>query len=522
MLPRDHEKWHSSPTLVTPVKPSAAGPAGLVHELPIGAFGRTVKLSVPWQNLLEDEYIINAPRIRIDDRSVPALGGIPLLAKLGQGGMGAVYYGIHRGFSREVAVKILPFHLAQIRPDLVRRFFREAHVAAQVNSEHLVRVTDVAQEGRISYLVMEFVCGKSAGAMMETRRSFNERAALRICLAACKGLAAAHAANVVHRDVKPDNILVPHRPGTELEYDFDGCKLADLGLARIDDQNHSMTEAESYLGTPGFMAPEQVADSRKGGKPADVFGLGATLYAMLSGSAPFAAETRMGTMMATIRAPYAPIRSKCDVSKLTADLIDNCLAKDPTHRYPDGTSLQRALEATLLSLTDPHGVDLTQVNHPQIERETEAQKKMADTLSHVSHPRSGLSKRAVVAVAALCAVLSSLSVYIVDRYLQPIAPKDALIDPRKLNDSEPTLDAQLAAEERARKAAMEEFTRKQSAMNRKVIAEFDTLLDQISKAKAAGDAPAVARLLEKARNHSGYAQKISPRAGELDQLKKAD
>src|SRR6185295_15065302 len=155
-----------------------------------------------------DEFIIHAPRTQIEGKMVPTLGGIPLLHKLGQGGMGAVYYGIHPGFKKEVAIKVLPFHLAQKNPDLINRFFREARIAANVRSKHLVHVTDVAQEAGISYLVMEYVTGMTA----------------------------AHNAGIIHRDVKPDNILIPKYAGDD-RLDYKSAKLADLGLARKDDLN---------------------------------------------------------------------------------------------------------------------------------------------------------------------------------------------------------------------------------------------------------------------------------------------
>ncbi len=301
-------------------------------------------MAVPRQNLLNDEFIANAPRITVAGKLVPALGGIPLFAKIGQGGMGAVYYGVHRGLAHEVAVKILPFHLAQTNPLLVKRFFREARIAANIRSDHLVRVTDVAQEGKLSYLVMDFVPGKSAARNRPRRalhraKGLEETVALDICIAACKGLADAHAANVIHRDVKPDNILVPLLPNTK-NNDYRAAKLGDLGLARVNESEHSVTNSESCLGTPGYMAPEQIVDSRKGAKPADVFGLGATLYALLCGEAPFSGDTPMKTMWATIEDSHKPVRARRnDVSKPTAEVIDICLAKDPAHRYTDGAAL---------------------------------------------------------------------------------------------------------------------------------------------------------------------------------------
>src|SRR5205823_4676117 len=158
--------------------------------------------------------LANAPRIDTNGKATPALGGIPLLAKLGQGGMGAVYYGIHPRLQVAVAVKVLPFHLAQSQPDMIQRFFREAQIAARIKSSHLVNVLDVNEEKGLFYLIMEFVSGQSAGAHLrqiakEGGAGLPETTALEICIAATEGLAAAHAENVVHRDIKPDNIMLP-------------------------------------------------------------------------------------------------------------------------------------------------------------------------------------------------------------------------------------------------------------------------------------------------------------------------
>lgn len=126
--------------------------------------------SVPSQDLSGDKLLATAPRMPMADKPVPALGGIPLLAKLGQGGMGAVYYGIHPRLKLEVAVKVLPFNLAEKNPGLIERFYREANIAARVRSPHLVLVTDVNEDCGLFFLVMEFVRGTSAGSYLRTLR----------------------------------------------------------------------------------------------------------------------------------------------------------------------------------------------------------------------------------------------------------------------------------------------------------------------------------------------------------------
>ena len=314
----------------------------------------SIALSVPFQDLSGDKLLISAPRTNFEGRSVPALGGIPLLARLGQGGMGAVYFGLKLLLKKEVAVKVLPMHLAQQQPQLVQRFLREAQIAAKIESPHLILVTDVSEDGGLFYLVMEYVHGTSAGGLLKnTRQSgaqgLDEATALDICIAATTGLAAAHAAGVIHRDVKPDNIMIPKKQNAP---SFAASKLADLGLARADDiGGPSLTGAQAAMGTPGYMAPEQALNARHAGKPADVFSMGATLYALLGGVAPFKGETATEAVIATIQKQHTPIlQLRANVSPVTSELIERCLNKDPAKRYIDAMALQRALSVCRASL----------------------------------------------------------------------------------------------------------------------------------------------------------------------------
>jgi tRNA A-37 threonylcarbamoyl transferase component Bud32 len=347
----------SSPFDQDPTVPSPQGKEDRTVMLP-GARQAApgTRFSVAVQDLSGDKLLLGVLRITFEDRLVPALGGIPLLAKLGQGGMGAVYFGYKILLKREVAVKVLPLHLAQQQPQLVERFLREAQVAARIESPHLVHVSDVNQSEGLFYLTMEYVSGMSAGTYLKRvvqagAPGLDEATALDICVAAASGLAAAHARGVIHRDVNPDNVLLPadHSTGSFL---FTSAKLADLGLARADDMGGaSLTGGDLGMGTPGFMAPEQARNARTAGKPADVFSLGATLYALLAARAPFRGETPTETILATIQNTHAPITSvRAEVSGPTAELIERCLSKDPSSRYADASALLRALQVCRAAL----------------------------------------------------------------------------------------------------------------------------------------------------------------------------
>jgi len=331
--------------LKPPTTPPASKEALLNDPLPA---------ELPFENLLKDKLLLAAPRLGIPGRACPALGGIVLVKKIGQGGMGAVYLGFHPRLQTQVAIKVLPFLIAERRPEMIARFEREARLAALVRSPHLVQVMDLNQEEGLHYLVMEFVAGCSAENYLDLVREngakgLAEKDTLRIAIAATKGLAAAHAAGIVHRDVKPPNILLPQEAGVTPR--FDEAKLADLGLARgapsgaAEAGTPKLTNSIDTMGTPGLMAPEQAFDIKKAGPAADVFSMAATLYMLLTGWAPFTGETNLQILTATAQKPHIPIRDqRADLKPGTVEVIERGLQKEPSARYPDGAALLEALQ----------------------------------------------------------------------------------------------------------------------------------------------------------------------------------
>lgn len=344
------------PHPLSPLPPTAAGwnPG---HDFGSGT-DALPRLTLQVQDLANDKLLLAAPRLQVDGRMVPSLGGIPLLAKLGQGGMGAVYYGVHPRLQKEVAVKVLPFLLAEQQPDLIQRFFREARIAARVQSPHLVGVLDVNEENGLFFLVMEFVHGESARKYIQRVQELGkvgaeEAVALELCAAAAQGLAAAHAEGIVHRDIKPDNVLVPwNREASALV--FNAAKVSDLGLARSEEMHQSLTGTASAMGTPGYMAPEQAMDAHSAGVQADVFSLGATLYALLAGRAPFTGTSVTKVIFDTVQSPHPPLQQfRRDLHPGTIELIERCLKKNPLERYPDGAALLAALRACREAVGEP-------------------------------------------------------------------------------------------------------------------------------------------------------------------------
>jgi len=303
-------------------------------------------------DLLQDPLLWNVERTPSHGRLRPTLGGIPLLANLGKGGMGSVYYAFHPRLKMEVAVKVLSAELAQTHPDLVHRFQQEAQIAARVRSPHLATVIDVNQCHGLHYLVMEYIHGPSADQYMRQQKApLPEAWVLDLCAAACEGLQAAHAAGIVHRDVKPANILLPAAPGSARPH-FKEARLADLGIARLADQNSRHTQASTPMGSPGYMAPEQVLDSSRATRASDVFGMGATLYALLTRRAPFARSSYAAALIATVNEPIVPVRQfRSDVTPATAAMIARCLSKQPEERYPDAAALLREIRVCRAALT---------------------------------------------------------------------------------------------------------------------------------------------------------------------------
>ncbi|MBK9030680.1 MAG: serine/threonine protein kinase [Myxococcales bacterium] len=257
------------------------------------------------------------------------LGRYLLGDELGAGGMATVFRARDVELRRDVAVKVLFPHLAR-KPELTRRFQREARAAAGLEHANILRVYDVGTDGT-AYIVMELVRGQSLRERAEADGPLLAELVAAIGALLCDALAVAHAAGVVHRDVKPANVMIA---------DDGRLLLTDFGVARLDDDDSLVTRTGALLGTPSFMAPEQAhgpVDAR-----ADLYSVGVTLYQLVTGSLPFAgstvkilAEAQKGAVPALRRAPAvgAPL------SRLIAQLMD----PDPSLRPADATIAAAAL-----------------------------------------------------------------------------------------------------------------------------------------------------------------------------------
>lgn len=254
--------------------------------------------------------------------------------RLGLGGMSTVQLAVDTRLEREVAVKLLAEHLAE-DPTFVSRFQREALAAARLVHPNIVQVFDSGLDeasGR-HYIVMEYVDGRSCAQLLRDRGHLEVQDAIFVVEQACKGLEYAHRNGVVHRDVKPGNLLVS-RDGT--------VKLADFGIAKATEQS-SITQVGSVLGTAAYLAPEQ-ARGEEAGPAADLYSLGVVTYQLLSGRLPYEASSLSElTLMQQRELPTRLDEIAPDVPPSLARAVARALSIDPGARYTDALAMADAL-----------------------------------------------------------------------------------------------------------------------------------------------------------------------------------
>ncbi|MFN3487128.1 MAG: protein kinase domain-containing protein, partial [Planctomycetota bacterium] len=272
--------------------------------------------------------------------SVPkTLGKYRILGPLGQGGMGEVYKAYQADLGRTVAIKTL---LAgeHASPDSLERFLREARVAAKLVHPNIVQIYDIGAEGRLRYLVMEYVEGRTLKDLLAERGRLDVPSALRIARSVVRALQFAHERGIIHRDIKPANILLD-RQGR--------VRILDFGLAKSLTEGGGLTAGGAMIGTPCYMSPEQAfAAPEEVDARADLYSLGAVLYEMLTGRPPFEGAT----VLAILRKIEAEEPAPPGLSPSIDALVLKALAKDPARRFQSAAEMGEALRTCLAAAGD--------------------------------------------------------------------------------------------------------------------------------------------------------------------------
>jgi serine/threonine protein kinase len=298
-------------------------------------------------------------------RLAEALGSAYTIeGEIGRGGMGVVYRARDERLQRRVAIKVLPPELA-FQQDIRERFTREAQTAARLSHPHIVPIHTVGEGEGLVYFVMGYVDGESVAARIRRRGRLPVEEARRIMKETADALSAAHSVSVIHRDIKPDNILLEGTRGRVMVTDF------GIAKALSSASGATLTGIGVAIGTPAFMSPEQAAGERDIDGRSDLYSLGIVTYQMLTGDLPFNAPSVAGILMKQITEVAPDLRRvRPDIPEDLALAVARCLEKDPQNRWPTADALRRALESRTTVGYEPTG--LPRSRGPAVSRRGEA------------------------------------------------------------------------------------------------------------------------------------------------------
>lgn len=272
-------------------------------------------------------------------RPAQQIPGFQVLSKLGQGAMAVVFKAKQLSLDRIVAIKVLPKRLSE-NPEFVERFYREGRAAARLNHANIVQAYDVGESGGYHYFVMEYIDGKTIYDVIAEGKPINEKEAIRVIIQCASALQHAHDQGLIHRDVKPKNLMLTKSGDV---------KLADMGLAReVGDYVTATAEAGRAYGTPYYISPEQIRGEISIDARADIYGLGATFYHMVTGRVPFDGTTPSAVMHKHLKEPLIPPdHLNKSLSAGVGEIIEVMMAKNPDDRYPSMAELIADLQAVL-------------------------------------------------------------------------------------------------------------------------------------------------------------------------------
>ena len=298
------------------------------------------------------------------------LGHYDIVEELGRGGMGVVYKGYESSLGRYVAIKVLSASMAHDKV-FVERFLREARAMATLNDAHIIQIYFIGQDEEQTFFVMEYIDGESLSTCLKREIRLVPGDALKILLHASQGLAAAHAQGVIHRDIKPGNIMITSRGQV---------KVADFGIALANqDVSAKLTNTGAFVGTPGYLSPEvclgKMVDQRS-----DIFALGIVLFEMLSGRMPFQDDSPLKLMLDVVQADTPDIRElNPDVDEEIARILNKTLAKDPADRYQSCEDLNNDLKK--------HPLVAGKISHLKVRTAIKAQVRIAGKQCRITQGR---------------------------------------------------------------------------------------------------------------------------------------
>jgi serine/threonine-protein kinase len=286
----------------------------------------------PGSTMQEETLLLNGATTK------PTLGRYEIIKELGQGAMGTVYLGMDPKINREVAIKTLKYgdvdadKLAEVKT----RFFREAEAAGKLSHTKIVTIFDVGEEYDMAYMAMEFLKGKDLSEYCIKNKLLRPKQVLKVVLSVAEALDYAHRNGVVHRDIKPDNIILLHN---------NNVKVADFGIARV--MTASKTQTGVILGTPNYMSPEQVAGAKVDGR-SDLFSLGVVFYELLTGEKPFKGDNLTSLMYTISNASYRPLSEiKPNLPSCLEIIITKSLTKSVKKRFKTAAEMCKQIRLCL-------------------------------------------------------------------------------------------------------------------------------------------------------------------------------
>lgn len=271
------------------------------------------------------------------------VGNYKIIEKLGSGGMATVYKAHELSLNRMVAFKVLSSRLSE-DAEYIKRFQREAQAAAKLNHPNIVQIYAIGEEKGIHYFAMEYIKGKSLADIAKEKNILPPAEAVAIMKPVAEALGEAHKAGLVHRDVKPSNIMIDAsgRP-----------KVTDFGIAYVSEAKTKLTQEGSIIGTPEYLSPEQ-CEGKTVDARSDIFSLGVTLYEILSGKTPYQADTPVSTLMKIIKGNFLPLNEvNPNVPDSVVKVVEKMMETDPQKRYANTGELIDALTQVEQSLTQP-------------------------------------------------------------------------------------------------------------------------------------------------------------------------